>query len=68
MPVNLFPDGNKISAKSTGISADGRTARRHGQIAPMPLGEANLSIDYEECECLERALLFMHGCSLIAKS
>ncbi|XP_027230096.2 crustacyanin-A1 subunit [Penaeus vannamei] len=41
-------DGNKISAKSTGISADGRTARRHGQIAPMPLGEANLSIDYEE--------------------
>ncbi|ROT64413.1 crustacyanin subunit C [Penaeus vannamei] len=48
VPVNLFPDGNKISAKSTGISADGRTARRHGQIAPMPLGEANLSIDYEE--------------------
>ncbi|XP_037800115.1 crustacyanin-C1 subunit-like [Penaeus monodon] len=42
-------DGHKITAKTTGINAEGRTATRHGQIAPMPLGEANLSIDYEGC-------------------
>ncbi|XP_047502404.1 crustacyanin-C1 subunit-like [Penaeus chinensis] len=40
-------DGHKITAKTTGINAEGRTARRHGQIAPMPLGEPYLSIDYE---------------------
>ncbi|XP_063600406.1 crustacyanin-C1 subunit-like [Penaeus indicus] len=40
-------DGTKFAAKSTGINAEGSLMRRNGQILPMPLGEPNLSIDYE---------------------
>ncbi|XP_042856897.1 crustacyanin-C1 subunit-like [Penaeus japonicus] len=43
----LFPDGKKFTAKSTGINADGNLMRRNGQIVAMPLGDPNLSIDYE---------------------
>ncbi|XP_047478754.1 crustacyanin-C1 subunit-like [Penaeus chinensis] len=40
-------DGNKFTAKSTGINADGNLMRRNGQILPMPLGDPHLSVDYE---------------------
>ncbi|XP_042856885.1 crustacyanin-C1 subunit-like [Penaeus japonicus] len=40
-------DGKKFTAKSTGINADGNLMRRNGQIVAMPLGDPNLSIDYE---------------------
>ncbi|XP_042857226.1 crustacyanin-C1 subunit-like [Penaeus japonicus] len=40
-------DGNKFTAKSSGINADGNLMRRNGQIVAMPLGDPNLSIDYE---------------------
>ncbi|XP_047478617.1 crustacyanin-C1 subunit-like [Penaeus chinensis] len=40
-------DGQKFTAKSTGINADGNLMKRNGQILPMPLGDPHLSVDYE---------------------
>merc|ERR1719244_6536 len=40
-------DGEKFSAKSTGINAEGNLMRRNGQVLPMPLGDPHLSIDFE---------------------
>merc|ERR1719244_395591 len=41
-------DGEKFSAKSTGINAEGNLMRRNGQVLPMPLGDPHLAVDYEE--------------------